>query len=200
MPIIAGITPRDTDNGTSVAATNPMASTAPRPWWPAAWPWRPRSWPSEPRTSRPAARLRTITELATAGVPTIALVAPVIPGLTDSELPAILAAAKAAGAVAAGWQLLRLPASVQPIFCDWLSRTMPDAQPRIEARIRDTRAGELSDCRFGHRMRGQGEVARQIAQVFRIFAGRHGLAGPLPALTTTDFRPPVPSNGQQWLF
>jgi DNA repair photolyase len=97
----------------------------------------------EPRTSSPAARLRTIEKLATAGVPVHVLVAPVIPGLTDSEIPAILAAVKEAGAYSANYVLLRLPLTVEPVFLEWLQRTHPLQKSKIEAWIRSTRGGEL---------------------------------------------------------
>jgi DNA repair photolyase len=154
----------------------------------------------EPRTSSPAARLRTIAELAAGGVPVRVLVAPVVPGLTDQEIPAILAAAKEAGAHGAGFQLLRLPLAVGPIFLEWLAVNFPDARPRVESRIRQTRDGQISDSRFGRRMRGQGPYAEGIARTFQVFAKKLGLDGGLPPLDTSRFRPPRPSSGQMRLF
>lgn len=154
----------------------------------------------EPRTSTPAARLRAVTELASAGVPVRVLLAPIIPGLNDSEIPALLAAAKAAGARAAAFVLLRLPASVAPVFQEWLTRTQPERAHRVEERIRATRDGQLSDPRFGTRMKGTGEIARQIGEVFQLFARRHGLDGSLPDHHCTRFRPPLPKTGQLRLF
>ncbi len=154
----------------------------------------------EPRTSVPAARLRTLTALAEAGVPTRVLVAPVIPGLNDSEIPAILSAVKDAGAAAAGWTLLRLPLTVAAVFQEWLERERPAAVSRVEGRIRSARGGKLNDPRFGKRMRGSGEMADQIAALFRLFARRLGLDGSLPAYDCTRFRPPLPTSGQLRLF
>jgi DNA repair photolyase len=154
----------------------------------------------EPRTSTPAARLRAIRELAAAGVPVGALVAPVIPGLNDSEIPALLEGAKEAGAGAAGWQLLRLPLAVAPVFREWLAREQPTRAERVEGRVRDTRGGRLNDAEFGRRMCGSGEVAQQIARLFRVFARRHGLDGHLPPLDCSRFRPPRPRSGQLRLF
>jgi DNA repair photolyase len=154
----------------------------------------------EPRTSTPAARLRAIRGLREAGVPVRVLMAPVIPGLTDCEIPALLAAAKDAGAQAAGYILLRLPLSVAPVFLEWLKRTQPDRAARVESRIREVRGGRLNDSEFGTRMRGTGELARQIAGLFRLFAKRYGLDGRLPAIDCTQFRPPRPSSGQMLLF
>jgi DNA repair photolyase len=154
----------------------------------------------EPRTSRPAARLEAIRELSTAGVPTRAMIAPIIPGLNDSEIPALLKAAKEAGAGAAGHVLLRLSGSVRPVFLEWLSRSEPTHAPRVEAAIRHTRNGKLNDTQFGRRMHGTGLRAEQIDQTFATFAKRYGLDGPLPAFDFSQFRPPHCPGGQRRLF
>jgi len=154
----------------------------------------------EPRTSSPEARLRTISELAAAGIPVNVMVAPVIPGLTDSELPAILKAAADAGARSASYTLLRLPLAVEPIFLDWLEQNRPQEKPRVESRLRSCRGGELSESTSGQRMRGSGEIATQIAQAFRIFSRKFGLDRQYPALSTEHFRPPKSSSGQLRLF
>jgi DNA repair photolyase len=154
----------------------------------------------EPRTSTPAARLRAVRELRNAGVPVRVLIAPVIPGLNDSEIPAILAAAAEAGVQVAGFTMLRLPLTVAPVFLEWLQRTQPDRATRIEGRIRDVRGGKLNDPNFGSRMRGTGELANQIGKLFRLFAKRYGLDGDLPPYDCSRFRPPRPKSGQLTLF
>ncbi len=154
----------------------------------------------EPRTSRPAARLRAISELREHGIPVNVMIAPVIPGLNDVEIPALLRAAKDAGAMTAGFILLRLPRSVVPVFEEWLERTQTTHKDRILSRIRQTRGGKLYVAQFGERFRGRGEVAKQIAQTFRIFASQLGLDGKPTQLDTTQFRPPTDSAGQQRLF
>ena len=154
----------------------------------------------EPRTSTPAARLRAVEALAGAGVPVGVLVAPVIPGLTDTEVPAILAAAKGAGASSAGYTLLRLPLAVAPVFTEWLERARPGRSERVLGRVREARGGKLNVSEFGTRMSGTGERAGQIAALFRLCARKHGLDGGLPALDPSRFRPPVPKSGQLRLF
>jgi len=154
----------------------------------------------EPRTSTPAAKLRAARALAEAGVPVGVLVAPVIPGLTDAEIPAILAAAKEAGAGSAGYTLLRLPLAVAPVFTEWLERTQPGRSEWVLGRVRQARGGRLNVSEFGTRMSGTGEGARQIAALFRLFARKHGLDGGLPALDSSRFRPPLPRTGQLRLF
>ncbi|MEZ6061022.1 MAG: PA0069 family radical SAM protein [Planctomycetaceae bacterium] len=94
----------------------------------------------EPRTSIPAARLRAVRMLTDAGIPTGVMTAPIIPGLNDSEIPRILEAAKAAGAITAGYILLRLPLTVEPVFIEWLQRTQNRHAEKVLGRIRDTRA------------------------------------------------------------
>ncbi|MGD9644376.1 MAG: PA0069 family radical SAM protein [Pirellulales bacterium] len=153
----------------------------------------------EPRTSPPAKRLETIRRLSAAGVGVRALLAPIIPGLNDEEIPAILAAARDAGARAASYVLLRLPHGVEPIFLDWLERHVPDKRARIEGRIRDTRGGRLSNSQFGRRHRGQGPYAEQIGTTFRVFSQKLGLHGGLPELDESKFKPPD-GAGQLRLF
>jgi DNA repair photolyase len=154
----------------------------------------------EPRTSTPAARLRAIEELSAAGVLVGVMIAPVIPGLNDSEIPSILAAAKEAGAASAGYILLRLPLTVAPVFREWLEREQPDRLQRIESRIRETHGGKLNNSAWGVRMRGTGEIAEQIRSVFRLFAKKHGLDGHLPPHDSSQFRPPRPASGQLRFF
>ena len=154
----------------------------------------------EPRTSPPERKLAAIRMLANSGVPVGVMVAPIIPGLTDHEVPAILQAAREAGASTAGYVLLRLPLSVVPVFRHWLAANYPDKQARVEAFIRSTRGGHLYDSRFGARMRGGGNYAEQIAQNFRVFARKAGLDGRLPELDRAQFRPPRQPSGQQTLF
>lgn len=154
----------------------------------------------EPRTSSPPARLRAISQLREAGVPVSVMVAPVIPGLNDIEIPRILQAASDAGAMTASYTLLRLPLTVREVFLEWLERTQPDASSRVISRIRASRGGELSDSQFGKRMRGEGAIADQIAQTFRVFAQKYHLLGERPVLATSHFQRPRDSSGQMHLF
>jgi DNA repair photolyase len=154
----------------------------------------------EPRTSRPAARLEAIRELVAAGVPTRVMIAPIIPGLNDSEIPQILKAAREAGAGSAGHVLLRLSGAVRPVFLEWLSRSEPTHAARVEAAIRQTRAGKLNDTQFGRRMRGTGTRAEQIEQTFRTFAKRYELDRSLSPFDFSHFQPPTLPGGQLRLF
>lgn len=154
----------------------------------------------EPRTSTPAARLAALGRLSEAGVPTLAMVAPVIPGLNDSEVPAILRAAKDAGAQGAAFTLLRLPWAVRDVFFEWLERCVPNQAEKVRSLVRSTRGGRDNDSRFGHRMRGSGPLAEQISGTFRIFARRCGLERNPAPLDCSGFRPPLPSSGQLPLF
>ncbi len=114
----------------------------------------------EPRTSVPADRLAAIRELSAAGVPVGVLVAPVIPGLTDHEMPAIVAAAVEAGASAAGYVPLRLPFVLKDLFVDWLTQHFPDRKEKILNRIRAMRDGKLNDGEFGTRSARRGDFCR----------------------------------------
>jgi DNA repair photolyase len=154
----------------------------------------------EPRTATPQARLRAVRELSSAGVPVGVMTAPIIPGLNDQEIPALLAAAKDAGARHAGYVLLRLPLAVRPIFEDWLARSYPDKAPRVLALVRSTRQGRMNDSQWGKRLRGEGQYAEQIANTFEVFRKKLGLDRPLQPLDQTKFTPPRPSSGQLRLF
>jgi DNA repair photolyase len=154
----------------------------------------------EPRTSSPEARLRAIRELSAAGIPTNVMVAPVIPGLTDSEMPAILAASREAGATSAGYVLLKLPTTVKDVFTDWLRRAYPERTDRIESLIRSTRAGKLNDSHFGRRQVGTGHIAELIADTFALWTKRLGLDGDREPLNADAFQPPTPASGQLPLF
>jgi DNA repair photolyase len=154
----------------------------------------------EPRTSSPTARLRAITELSAAGVDTLVMVAPIIPGLNDSEAPAILKAASEAGARHANYVLLRLPSTVRDVFLDWLRRHRPNHAAKVELFVRSTRGGQLYSSKWKERQRGKGFIAEQIEQTFRVFAKRYRLDGEPEPLNYDDFRPPKRLNGQMSLF
>ena len=144
----------------------------------------------EPRASRPAARLRAIRELSAAGVPVGVMVAPIIPGLTDTETPAILEAAAAAGARRAGNVLLRLPYAVKDVFQQWLDDHAPTKKARILDRLRALHGGRLYTSDWGRRMSGEGVFAKQMDDLFEATARRAGLNREEFNLTTAHFRPP----------
>lgn len=155
----------------------------------------------EPRASSPAARLRTIRELTQAGVPVTVNVAPVIPGLTDTEVPQILEAVADAGAKRVYWVLLRLPYQLKEIFLDWLQRNVhPQRAAKVESLIRQARGGKLYDSSYATRRRGTGPIIEALRTTFDVFSRRYGLDEPLPALSNAHFRPPVPRGGQMSLF
>jgi DNA repair photolyase len=152
----------------------------------------------EPRAASPQRRLDTIARLSAAGVPVGVLVAPVIPVLTDSELEAVLAAAREAGARSAGYVLLRLPREVAELFRGWLEAHAPGQAAHVMARVRDARGGRDDDPSFGRRMVGTGAFAELIAQRFALAARRLGYADLLP-LRTELFHGPA-RGGQLNLF
>jgi DNA repair photolyase len=145
----------------------------------------------EPRTSMPAMRLRALEQLSAAGIPTGVMVAPVIPALNEPEIPAILAAARRAGARRAAFVVLRLPFAVKDVFTDWLARHFPDRQEKVLSRLRSLRDGRLNDPNFGSRMSGQGIFAEQIERLFAVSARKAGFReGEMPSLSAASFRRP----------
>ncbi len=146
----------------------------------------------EPRAALPAMRLRAIEELTAAGVPVGVLVAPVIPAITDHEMPAILAAARKAGAVTAGYVPLRLPFAVSALFEDWLTRHFPDRKEKVLNQIRSLRGGKLNDPNFGSRMRGEGIFAEQFKKMFAVASRKAGFDKVRPKdLSIAAFRRPT---------
>jgi DNA repair photolyase len=153
----------------------------------------------EPRAAAPTRRLDAIRRLSEAGVPAGVMVGPVIPGLTDHELPAILEAAAEAGAATASFIVLRLPFGVKDLFTDWLERHYPDRKEKVLGRVRDVRSGRLNDPRFRSRMRGEGPYAEQIREMFEVTTRRLGLDRRGPPLSADAFRRIGP-GGQGDLF
>ncbi|HEY9744991.1 MAG TPA: PA0069 family radical SAM protein [Oculatellaceae cyanobacterium] len=144
----------------------------------------------EPRTSRPAQRLKAIRKLAEAGIPVAVMMAPIIPGLTDSEIDAVLKQAADAGAWTAGFTLLRLPYGVQDLFQGWVREHYPLRANKILNRVSDVRGGRLNDARFVHRMRGEGAYADYIQSMFQMSCRRYGLTRAWPELSVEHFRRP----------
>jgi DNA repair photolyase len=154
----------------------------------------------EPRASTPTKRLEAIKQLSEAGIPTSVMVAPILPGLTDSEIERILDAARAAGAQDAGYVLLRLPLEVSPIFKDWLLRHYPDRYRHVMSLVRSMRDGKDYDSEWGKRMRGTGPYAWQIGRRFEIAARRLGFNMKRTTLRTDLFVPAAKKNEQLMLF
>ena len=153
----------------------------------------------EPRAASPARRLRMIRELSDAGVEVAVNVAPVIPGLTDFEVPAILEAVADHGATSASWVLLRLPYQLKAIFLDWMERELhPSRARRVESRLRQARNGKLYDA--STRWDPQGPISRQIGDSFNLFCRRYKLNAERRPLDNQHFRPPTLPGAQLALF
>lgn len=149
----------------------------------------------EPRTSTPEAKLNAIKKLAEAGIQVGVNVAPIIPGLTDHELPQILKAAHEAGASWAGYTTLRLPLSVRPLFEEWLEVNRPLRKEKVLSAIRDIRDGKMNSAEFGERMRGTGARADQIANLFKLYKKKFHFNEQRTELATEHFkRPEIPSD------
>ncbi|MFT4024104.1 MAG: hypothetical protein QM664_10020 [Flavihumibacter sp.] len=131
----------------------------------------------EPRTTTAQQRLRTIRELREAGVNAGVMIGPVIPGLTDHELPAILEAAAGAGATFSAYTFVRLNGAVKLLFHDWLYKCFPDRADKVWHSIEQGHGGKVNDSRFGERMRGEGPMAAIIRQQFKKLSALYGLNG-----------------------
>ena len=129
----------------------------------------------EPRTSAPAARLDAIKQISSTGCPTMVMVAPIIPGINEQEIPAVLKAASEAGANRAGYVALRLPLTVEPVFLSWLEQHFPDRKEKVIERIRSMRDGKMNSSTFGERMTGKGVWGQQTRQLMTMFCKQYGL-------------------------
>jgi DNA repair photolyase len=154
----------------------------------------------EPRTSTPKRRLEAVEKLTRAGVPVRVLAAPMIPGLNDHELPAIIKASADAGAREVHYIPLRLPFVLKELFETWLETHFPDRREKVLHRVREIRGGKLNDGSFGSRMTGQGQYADQLRALHVVACRKAGLTGGMPRLSTAHFRRPHDPRGQLALF
>ena len=154
----------------------------------------------EPRAATPQRRIDAMRQLSAAGVPTTVMVAPIVPGLTDPEIEGILGAARDAGATQAGYVVLRLPLELKTLFREWLAAAFPDRADRVIGLLQSMHGGRDYVAAFGHRQKGSGPYADQIAQRFRLAARRLGLDQPRPALRCDRFKSPVLEGGQYQMF
>lgn len=151
----------------------------------------------EPRTASPKLRLKTIRELNEAGIPTGIMLAPIIPGLNDEEIPAIMKVAAQNGAVGANFTMLRLNGAVSKIFEDWVKKNYPNKAKKVMNATAKVHGGQVNDSRFGTRMRGTGELAQIIRKLFESQKQRY-FKKPSEKLNCTLFR--IPQPGQMRLF
>jgi DNA repair photolyase len=152
----------------------------------------------EPGAPTPDRQFAAMRRLADAGVPVGILTAPIIPGLNDQAIPGLLARAAENGATNAGYEMLRLPGSVAPVFLSRLRDVMPLRAGKIENRVREIRDGQLNDCRFGHRMTGRGTYWESVERLFEIAARKHNLDRPFCDPRSDRFRvPPSTRPGEQ---
>lgn len=150
----------------------------------------------EPRAAAPMRRLEAIEKLSAAGIPTVVMVAPIIPAVNDSEIEAILKTAHTAGAREAGYVMLRLPHEVKDVFKDWLEATMPERAAKVMSLVRSSSGGKEYDPSFGKRQTGTGPYAWMIGRRFELACQRLGFNQSRLRLSTAHFRRP-PQPGEQ---
>jgi DNA repair photolyase len=154
----------------------------------------------EPRAATPPRRLEALRQLVKAGVPTSAMVAPIIPAINDAEIERILEAVAATGVRHAGYVLLRLPLEVRDLFREWVMENFPDRHRHVFKLVRDMRAGKDYDSKWGTRMTGTGPIAWMIGRRFEVACERLGFNTTKVSTTTAHFRPPRPASEQLDLF
>jgi DNA repair photolyase len=154
----------------------------------------------EPRAATPEKRIAAIKGLAEAGCPVTVMFAPVIPGLNDHELEAVLERAAGAGATAAGYVVLRLPLEIKDLFREWLEAARPERAGKVMSLVRQMRRGKDYDMRWGERMKGEGPIAELISARFAAAKRRYGLDQTIPPLDVSQFKPPAKESPQLELF
>ena len=154
----------------------------------------------EPRASTPARRLEALSALARAGVPVMAMVAPVIPALNDSEIERILEAVAHAGVREASYIMLRLPLEVRDLFREWLAANFPDRYRHVMSLVRDMRGGKDYDSNWGVRMKGAGPIAWMVGRRFDVAAEKLGLNKKRARVSLAHFSPPEQPKAQLSLF
>lgn len=144
----------------------------------------------EPRTTTSAQRLRTLEALSRAGVQTGVMLGPMIPGLNDQEMPGIIKAASEAGAVFSAYTFIRLNGAVKFLFHDWLHKNFPDRADKVWHFIEESHGGKVNDSQFGRRMRGEGNIAKLVADQYNTFTKKYGLRHERLGLDCSQFRRP----------
>ena len=151
----------------------------------------------EPRTTTAKQRLKVVEELSKAGIPMGVVVAPLIPGLSDHEIPKILKTVSSAGAIQAGYTVVRLNGAIGQIFEDWLRKNFPDRFDKVWHMIQSCHGGNVNDSRFGDRMRGDGHISKMIKDNFKLHCKLNGLNIKSIVLDHSLFKVP---NDQMSLF
>jgi DNA repair photolyase len=154
----------------------------------------------EPRAATPEKRLAAVRRLSDAGVPTVVMFAPCIPGLNDHEMEAVLERSAAAGARGAGYVALRLPMEIADLFQEWLATDHPDRASRVMSLVRQIRGGKTYDSQWGKRMKGEGPIAALMSRRFAAAKRRYGMGERLPPLDLGAFRVPPKAGDQIDLF
>jgi len=154
----------------------------------------------EPRASTPERRIDAIRQLSDAGVPVIVGASPMIPGLNDHEMEAILERAAEAGAMSAYYTALRLPLEIKDLFREWLAAEVPDRAARVMSLVRQMRGGKDYDAQWGKRMRGEGPIAELMSRRFKVARRKHGLEQAIGPLSLELFRVPAKAGDQLELF
>lgn len=144
----------------------------------------------EPRTTTAKQRLRIIKDLSESGVRMGVMLGPMIPGLNEHEMSKIMKAASEAGAVFSAYTFIRLNGAIKFLFHDWLYKNFPNRADKVWHLIEQSHGGKVNDSRWGIRMRGEGEIARMVAQQYEKYIKRYGLNSERWELDSSQFQRP----------
>lgn len=122
----------------------------------------------EPRTASIKKRLQTLEKLSEKRIPVSVMMAPIIPSINSHEILPLIKEIADRGACGVGYTMVRLNGAIGSVFSEWIRKTMPDRAEKVLHQIAECHNGNLNDSRFGTRMKGEGNIADQVAQQFAI--------------------------------
>ena len=152
----------------------------------------------EPRTATVKKRLETVEKLSTGNIPVHIMMAPIIPGINSHEILPLVKAVAERGALGVNYTMVRLNGAIGGIFTDWIRKTMPDRAEKVLHLIKECHGGNLNDSQFGRRMKGEGNIAEQVEQQFKIARKKYLTGRSMPILNCGLHE--QYKNGQMKLF
>lgn len=136
----------------------------------------------EPRTATIKKRLETVKILSENGIPVNVMIAPIIPSINSHEILPLAKIVSELGALSIGHTIIRLNGAIGEIFTDWIKKTMPDRADKVLHQIESCHGGNLNDSRYGTRMRGEGEIAKQINDLVKLAKAKYFKGKAMPQL------------------
>ncbi|WP_298893457.1 PA0069 family radical SAM protein [uncultured Psychroserpens sp.] len=152
----------------------------------------------EPRTASIKKRLKTVKMLSEHGVPVNVMLAPIIPSINSHEILPMAKSVSDAGALSIAHTIVRLNGAIGEIFTDWIYKALPDRAEKVLHQIENCHGGTLNESRFGKRMSGEGQIAKQIHDLVKLARLKYFKEKTMPKLNI-ELHEPF-KDGQMRLF